>query len=110
MLFSITSTEQAKEKDQEKWHSVVINFDSNLKNYNFDAALEVVEKFESDCKSAEFCLQALVKKARGSFEAWKHASKGGINVLNREINKALSLFSFVIGNTLIRVSKKELRR
>lgn len=78
MLFSITSTEQAKEKDQEKWHSVFIKFDSNLKNYNFDTALEVVDKFESECKSPEFCLQALMKKARGSFEAWKHTSKGGI--------------------------------
>ena len=82
MLFSITSTEQAKEKDQEKWDSVLINFNSNLKNNKYDTALEVVDKYESECKSPEFCLRALMKKAWGSFEAWKHTSKEGINVLN----------------------------
>ncbi|XP_020629551.1 probable ATP-dependent RNA helicase DDX60 [Orbicella faveolata] len=64
--------EQAKEKDQEKWHSIFKKFDSNLKNGNYDAALQVVDKFESECKSPEFRLKALMKKARGSFEAWKH--------------------------------------
>lgn len=107
MLFSITSTEKAKEKHQEKWHSVSEMFDSNLTKNNYDTALEVIDKYESECKSPQLRLQALIKKARGSFEAWKHTSKGGINVLNREINKAFSFFSFVIGNTLVKVSKEE---
>jgi len=81
-----------------------------LKNGNYDAALQVVDKFESECKSPEFRLKALMKKARGSFEAWKHTSKGEINVLNREINKAFSFFYFLIAKPLIGVSKKELRR
>ena len=94
---------QAKEKDQEKWHSIFKDFESNLKNHNFDTALQVVEKYESECKSPEFRLQALMKRARGSFDAWKHTSKGEINVLSREISKvAFSFFSFLIAKPLIR--------
>ncbi|XP_015768450.1 PREDICTED: probable ATP-dependent RNA helicase DDX60 [Acropora digitifera] len=64
--------ELAKEKDQEKWHSILKEFKSNLKNENYDTALQVVEKYESKCKSPEFRFKALMKRARGSFEAWKH--------------------------------------
>ena len=85
-FFQKLSAEQAKEKDQEKWFSIVKEFDSNLKNDNYDTALQSVDKYESECKSPEFRLQALMKRAKGSFEAWKHTSKGRINALNREIN------------------------
>ncbi|KAK2572321.1 putative ATP-dependent RNA helicase DDX60 [Acropora cervicornis] len=64
--------EQAREKDQEKWRSIFKEFESNLKNHNYDTALQLVEKYESKCKSFEFRLQALMKRAQGSFEAWKH--------------------------------------
>ncbi|XP_044173202.1 probable ATP-dependent RNA helicase DDX60 isoform X1 [Acropora millepora] len=64
--------EQAKEKDQEKWNSIFKEFESNLKSHNYDTALQLVEKYESECKSPEFRLQALMKRARGSFDAWKH--------------------------------------
>ena len=96
MFFQKLSAEQAKEKDQEKWHCILKELDSNLKNDNYDAALQSVDKFESECKSPEFRLQALMKRAQGSFEAWKHTSKGRINVLNREINQVFSFFTFLI--------------
>ncbi|KAK2572326.1 putative ATP-dependent RNA helicase DDX60 [Acropora cervicornis] len=64
--------EQAREKDQEKWRSIFKEFESNLNNHNYDTALQLVEKYESKCKSLEFRLQALMKRAQGSFEAWKH--------------------------------------
>lgn len=43
-----------------------------MKNENYDTALQVVEKYESKCKSPEFRFKALMKRARGSFQAWKH--------------------------------------
>ena len=85
-LFSKFFAEQAKEKDQEKWHSVLKEFDGNLKSDNYDTALQLVDKYASECKSPEFRLHAFMKRAQGSFEAWKHTSKGIVNVLNREIN------------------------
>ena len=87
ILFSKTlPTDQAKEKDQEKWLSIVKNFDSSLKSDNYNTALQLVDKYEAECKSPEFRLQALMKRVQGSFEAWKHTSKGRKIVLNREIN------------------------
>ena len=106
-FFNTPPTEQAREKDQEKWHSIFKEFESNLKNHNYDTALQVVEKYESECKSPEFRLQALMKRAQGSFDAWKHTSKGETSVLNREINKAaFSFFSFLIAKPLIRGEQK----
>ena len=82
-------------------------FKSNLKNENYDTALQVVEKYESKCKSPEFRFKALMKRARGSFQAWKHTSKGEMNILNREVNKAaFSFFSFLIAKPLIKGEQK----
>ena len=82
-------------------------FKSNLKNENYDTALQVVEKYESKCKSPEFRFKALKKRARGSFQAWKHTSKRGMNILNREVNKAaFSFFSFLIAKPLIKGKQK----
>jgi len=42
--------EQAREKDQEKWRSIFKEFESNLKNHNYDTALQLVEKYECECR------------------------------------------------------------
>lgn len=72
---SKTSTEQEKEKDQEKWNHIIKDIESNLKKDNFNTALQLVDKYESGCKSQELRLQALMKRAQSSFDAWQHTSK-----------------------------------
>ena len=73
--FSKTFTEKEEEKDQTKWQSNLKNIESNLKKNNYDTSLQFVNKYESDCKSPGFCLQALMKKAQISFDAWQHTSE-----------------------------------
>ena len=74
-LFLKTPTEQDKEKDLEKWHHFLKDIDSNLKKDNYDTALKLIDKYESDCKSPELHLQALMKRAQSGYEAWRHISK-----------------------------------
>ena len=69
------STEQDKKKDQEKWHHFLKDIKSSLKEDNYDTALRLIDKFESDWKSPELHLKALMKRAESSYEAWRHASK-----------------------------------
>ena len=69
-----------------------------MKNENYDTALQVVEKYESKCESPEFRFKALMKRARCSFQAWKHTSKGEMN--------AFSFFSFLIAKPLIKGKQK----
>ena len=73
--FSKTFTEKEEERDQTKWHSNLKNIDSNLKKNNYDSALQLVDKYESDCKSPGFRLQALMKKTQISFDAWQRTSE-----------------------------------
>ncbi|XP_078360874.1 putative ATP-dependent RNA helicase DDX60 isoform X2 [Oculina patagonica] len=64
--------EQEKERDQEKWHHILKDVESNLKKDNYNTALQLVDKYESGCKSPELRLQALMKKAQSCFDAWQH--------------------------------------
>lgn len=74
-LFLKTSTEQDKKKDLEKWYHFREDIESNLKKDNYDTALKLIDTYESDCKSPELHLQALMKRAQSGYEAWQHTSK-----------------------------------
>ncbi|KAM7443056.1 putative ATP-dependent RNA helicase ddx60 [Porites harrisoni] len=63
--------EQQQEKVKEKWTHVMVEIDKNLKRDNYSTALQVLDKFLTDCESREFSLQALMKKAQSCLDAWQ---------------------------------------
>lgn len=68
-------TGRNQEKDQDKWTHVLSEIDRSLKTDNYTAALQLVDKFLTDCKAPELQLKALMKKAQGCLDAWQDTRK-----------------------------------
>lgn len=68
-------TGRNQEKDQDKWTHVLSEIDRSLKTDNYTAALQLVDKFLTDCKTPELQLKALMKKAQGCLDAWQDTRK-----------------------------------
>ena len=79
-------TEQEQERDQEKWKRILCEIEKSLKSEKYSAALQLVDKFLTDCKSPDSSFQALMKKAQTCLDAWKSIRK-----LN-SIHRVLSFF------------------
>ena len=79
-------TEQEQERDQEKWKRILCEIEKSLKSGNYSVALQLVDKFLTDCKSPDSSFQALMKKAQTCLDAWQSIRK-----LN-SIHRVLSFF------------------
>ena len=86
VILTLCLTEQEQEKDQEKWKHILCEIKKNLRGENYSAALKLVDKFLTECKSPDSSFQALMKKAQTCLDAWQDIRK--LNSLRR----ALSLF------------------
>ena len=53
----------------------MVEIDKNLKRDNYSTALQVLDKFLTDCESRDFSLQALMKKAQSCLDAWQDTRK-----------------------------------
>ena len=86
VMLTLCLTEQEQERDQEKWKRILCKIEKSLKSGNYSTALQLVNKFLTDCKSPGSFFQALMKKAQTCLDAWQSIRK-----LN-SIHRVLSFF------------------
>ena len=74
-MLTLCLTEQEQERDQVKWKRILCEIEKSLKSENYSAALQLADKFLTDCKSPDSSFQALMKKAQTCLDAWQDIRK-----------------------------------
>lgn len=100
-------TGRNQEKDQDKWTHVLSEIDRSLKTDNYTAALQLVDKFLTDCKTPELQLKALMKKAQGCLDAWQDTRKFLSTPFHSFFHVCLSLLNFSPFSPLLNVINRK---
>ena len=74
-MLTLYLTEKEQERDQEKWKRILCEIEKSLRGENYIAALQLVDKFLTECKSPDSSFQALMKKAQTCLDAWQDIRK-----------------------------------